>query len=236
MQRSRAERSFSLALCLFAVVLALHVFLQSSFFRLEHLVIEGTDDLSAGDFLALTGVEYGQNLYDMNLPELEERVKELPFVLSVHIQRRLPGSLKVSVTERLPVAAVVAGGHFWLVDKEGHVIGPKAPTESFLVVTGPDIPSRLEPGEVIDSPALRTAFTLAGELPAHLQLELAEIQCAAGGGLYLLTRDGVMVRFGSLAQSEEKCAVLYQLLRHITANKEKPHLIDISNPAMPAVR
>ena len=67
------------------------------------------------------GVEPGENLYALDLKKVLESVESEPIISRAVVKRELPGTLKIVVNERTPIARLGrdARGMNWLVDDEG---------------------------------------------------------------------------------------------------------------------
>lgn len=91
---------------------------QLDFFRLRSVEVVGVQYLSAGEVVRRLQVDTLASVW-MDLDPLVRRVERHPQVRAVDIQRRLPGTLVVRVTENLPVALVPASGGFRAVDGAG---------------------------------------------------------------------------------------------------------------------
>jgi cell division protein FtsQ len=69
----------------------------------------------------------GMNLFQIDLGALQREFQSLPWVADVAIEKQLPGTLKVHVTEREPVALLVENGKLLYVDREARPFARLAP-------------------------------------------------------------------------------------------------------------
>jgi cell division protein FtsQ len=65
----------------------------------------------------------GRNIFSVNLYEIERMAMLDPWVRAASVKRVLPGTIRVRVVERIPVAVALIDGVAHLVDGEGYVIG-----------------------------------------------------------------------------------------------------------------
>ena len=89
-----------------------------AFFHLRKVVVEGTKYLSPDTVVARLRVDTLHSVFD-DVPPLEMRIRVLPQVADVEIQRRLPGTLVVRIRENLPVAFVPGAHGLEPVDSAG---------------------------------------------------------------------------------------------------------------------
>ena len=110
-----------------AVVLA--VFLGISvFFNVDaqKASISGCEKYSTEQIWAASGIKDGENLLTIGIPQAAAKImKELPYIQSVRIGVKLPGTVFIEVVESKVVYAVQAQDQsWWLVNSEGKVVDP----------------------------------------------------------------------------------------------------------------
>jgi cell division protein FtsQ len=89
-----------------------------AFFHVRKIVVEGTRYLSPDSVVARMAVDTLRSVFD-DTPPLTERVRSLPQVADVKISRRLPGTLVVTVREKIPVALAPGAQGLEPVDSSG---------------------------------------------------------------------------------------------------------------------
>ncbi len=88
------------------------------FFRVRRVEIDGARYVSPDEIVSRLRIDTAQSLFD-DVGPLEKRVREHPSVRDVRIERKLPGTLLVRITENLPVALVQAANGLVAVDATG---------------------------------------------------------------------------------------------------------------------
>ena len=112
------------------------------FFRVESVVVEGNDRYSEEMVLTVAKVELGSNLVLMPKEQIAQRLQdELPYLDQVKIQKRLPTTLKIVVTETLPMAVVASGEDLWVMDAKGKLLekADEAMALEFIEVEGLEV-------------------------------------------------------------------------------------------------
>jgi cell division protein FtsQ len=122
-----------------------------SYFHVRKIEIRGVRYLQPDDVVARLRVDTLRSIVDGVAP-LEARLRSHPQVADVHITRRFPGTLIVTITENMPVALVPRGDGLQPFDSAGNAL-PIDPSRANL-----DLPVLTVP----NSGALR----LIGELRA----------------------------------------------------------------------
>ena len=153
----------------------------------------------AASVRAAAEVEPGAALLLVPTGTVEERVEELPWVAEARATRELPGTLRITVTERPPVGfATRADGTVAIVDATGIVteVAASAPAGLPELVTRAAPP---RPGKVV-APA--ASARVAGTL-GPLAGRVTRISVDRGEAALTLT-DARVVRLGDLTRLDEK--------------------------------
>ncbi len=235
MRRTRAERGFSIALGMFVCVLAAHLFIQSPFFRIRTITVQGAVSLPETAIVALTRIQPGMYIFDVDLGAAEQHILAEPRFAAARVRRLLPAHIDIRVEERRPVAQLAVAGTLWLLDETGYILGENSAGLSLPVIVVAEATGAVRPGEMLSPPALRAAAGLAADLPAGLLAGITEIRAGAVDNLELITGDGLVIRFGSWSDVQLKANVALSLLEQLQGKKALPRCIDISRPESPVV-
>src|ERR1700726_1791985 len=89
----------------------------------DDVEVEGRPPADPATILAAPGAHAGTPILAVNPARAKEQLEALPWVRSAAIERRLPGTLRVHLVERKPLAVWQHdGGKFELIDRDGAVI------------------------------------------------------------------------------------------------------------------
>jgi len=97
-----------------------------AFFRIRRVELVGAHYLTAPEVARALAIPRGQSIFD-GTGALLARVRVLPGVAEAHIERRLPGTVRVVIREAEPVALAERAGRLVLVDAAGRTL-PFDPT------------------------------------------------------------------------------------------------------------
>lgn len=75
-------------------------------FVLRHLDFESNGHMSAEEAAQIAGINLSESIFKVDIDVAEQRLRELPEVVSAEVERRLYDTIKVRVVERVPVAWV----------------------------------------------------------------------------------------------------------------------------------
>ena len=227
--RRPADRRRRLVVGLGAAVLVLAVaawvVLASPLLSVRTVQVDGVSTLTGDEVVAAAGIAAGTPLVRVDTTAAAARVGGLPQVASAEVTRGWPGTVVVTVVERVPVAVVQTAGQRRLVDAGGVV---------FETVTGP-APDGVVPLEVStpgpEDAATRAALGAVTALPAEVRAQLTGVTARTADDVTLTLTDGRSVRWGNADLTDRKARVLGALLQQVDAGAIEPGaLLDVSTP------
>ncbi len=214
---------------------ALNTFVyQNADFAIQQIDV-ATDGVIAPEQLRRwTGVKPGANLIALDLAAVKRNLELVSVVETVSVERVLPRTLKVRVTEREPVAQVnvphtdATGGivvSVYQLDADGVVIQPLDPRLSVvpLARVNPSLPVivglnvlQLQPGRRVELPEVRAALQLISafdQSPMAGLVDLRRVDVTAPGVVIATTGQGSEITFGldNLDQQLRRWRGIYDL-------------------------
>jgi cell division protein FtsQ len=185
--------------------------------------VVGTSIVPVDEVLDAAAIRRGTPLARVDTAAVHARVAALPPVGRVEVNRDLPGTVVITVTERTPVAVVGRSDGLWLIDAAGvpYTVATSRPAGLALLripAPGPDDPSTQAALTVLRAlpPALRDPMAvLAADAPARIRLEFA---------------DGRVIIWGDATENEAKVKVAVVLIARPGTT------IDVSAPTLVTIR
>jgi cell division septal protein FtsQ len=151
---------------------------ENKSFAIQQIDVQTDGVISMDQLRRWSRVTPGRNLFALDLAQVKQNLEMAPMVKSVSIERVLPGTLRIRVTEREPVAQVNVlrprdGGGIeqviFQLDADGYVIQPLDPRQRAVplgqgedqlpVIAGVNA-SDLQAGRRVDSPQVQCALKL----------------------------------------------------------------------------
>jgi len=137
---------------------------RSALLDLDHVRVEGIGTVSAASIRETIRSPRGTPLMDLDLQTIEAEVAALPWVESVDASREWPGTLRLDVVERVPVAAIPDGDDsFVLLDAQGVAMATAAGTPSLPVIASAAT-GQLGSVQSVGIPALAVVAELTDDL------------------------------------------------------------------------
>jgi len=206
-------------------------------FAVSNVEIEGTERLGREDVLGAAGVEKGQNLFVLDLEAAEKKLLQSPWISSARLTRKLPGTVRIEVSERNAVALAILGESTFLVDEEGYPfkkMGLGDPHD-LPVVTGVSLAAlakdrRAELNRLRESLGLLRTYEkmgVASGLPAQ-EVHLDE----TGRAVLLVGQEGTALHLGA-SPWKQKLLRGERVLKKTTKSGGKPAVLFLDNEAHP---
>ena len=205
---------------------------RSPLLDIDEVRATGAERTQLDELIASGGLEYGTPMTDVDPATAASRITRLPWVRTARVERRWPGSVVVTVTERQPVAGLSQPDGRWvLVDADARVL---------VVIDGPpaglphihdagDLPG---PGEVLE-PDLEEAVAAAAALPESLKRVVGGVNLR-GDGVELALTEGGVIRLGDPGrQLAEKLRAAATVLKRVGV--EGIGVLDVTVPRAPVL-
>lgn len=189
---------------------------QNKSFAIQQVEIETDGVISAEQLRRWSKVRTGQNLLALDLAQVKRDLELVPSVKAVALERILPSTLRIRVTEREPIAQVNVPRpkddqlefSVFHIDSEGCVILPLDPRQRSIPLHGGDdeLPllsginfSELQPGRKIDSAQINAALKLIQDFQSSSManlVDLKRIDVSSVPVLIATTAQGSEITFG----------------------------------------
>ena len=100
----------------------------SSGLQLQTIEVQGRAHTSKDVLMAVSELTLGQPMLTISLPELHDRLSTIGWVKDVAIERRMPSTIRVILTERVPMALLQTEAGHRVIDKDGEIISGADPS------------------------------------------------------------------------------------------------------------
>ncbi|MEX2297375.1 MAG: cell division protein FtsQ/DivIB [Dongiaceae bacterium] len=130
--------------------------------RIDRVTVEGRHETPAEVLIAAVEHEAGEPIFAVDAEALRLRLEELPWIRRAMVERLLPGEIRLTIEERVPMALWQRDGRYHLVDRYGDTM-PVADVSKYtgmIVLTGTDAPANAQ--------ALLALLALEPELGARV--------------------------------------------------------------------
>ncbi len=152
--------------------------LHSGLTDLDRIEVRGAARTDPARVVEASGLVRGQALVSLAPAATATAVEDLPWVATARVARDWPATVVITVTERVPAAAVLDGDGWVLVDDRGRVLERTDALPPGLVVVESATPPGAPGTTFARSPAL---VAVARQIPAALRPAVAAVRLGGPG-------------------------------------------------------
>lgn len=178
-----------------------------------------------------TQPDVGTSLLAIDGAALEDRIRTLPSIAGVSVDRAFPHSLVIKVAVERTVAVARRGHTSWVVTASGKVVREietgSEPTLPRLWLTR-DVPVRL--GGTLPETYTTETKVFAALHDAHFRRRAKGVRMDENGEMTIVMRNGPEIRLGEPTDIRLKLAVATQIFRHV---QPETLYLDVSIPERP---
>ncbi len=215
---------------------------QNPAFAIREVEVQTDGVIAAAELRRWANLKPGDNLLALDLVRVKRDLERIPFIATVSVERILPRTLRLRVTEREAVARIdgaqtQAGGgvkvRVFHLDSEGYVLPPMTPRQRakptvptddvFPVLTGVNL-ANLQLGQRLDSAPVAAGLRLIlefGNSPMAGLVDLRQIDVSAPDVLVVTTGQGSEVTFSlnDLDRQLRRWREIYEKLPQVKTNR-----------------
>lgn len=168
----------------------------------------------------------GKRMDEVKLSEIETAVGKMNYVGRVVVTKELPGTIRINIEERVPVALAWIGDDLRLIDNNGYVLNYERKAledERFPMLSGfkkvrklPNGARQLDSAEVCDAIELLKAVRQTD----YARIVLSEVNVSSPSKMYALTSEGhTRFIFGDGGEYDRKLSYLETFWKEVVAKK-----------------
>jgi POTRA domain, FtsQ-type len=192
-ERTRRRRRRLVVAAVVAVLAATAWFVtHGPFLDVDRIAAVGTPNVPVSQVVETAGIRSGQHLVEVDEGAARARLRALPWVADAKVSVGWDGTARLSVTERVPVVAVVDGPNRWtLADAKGRALASVgAVPPGVIPVAGV---ASVAPGTTFGS-GLDAPLDLVARLTPGLRTRVASIVVGKDGAIGMtLDPEGVVL-------------------------------------------
>lgn len=201
-------------------------FFSNPAYNLCELELELDGVMTTEDFLAETGIQNGDNIFRIDIASIDTKLRGIPMVENVYIERIMPDRVEVKLTRRTPVAWVSKGANssaeydpssMTLVDDSGFLMKPRILQQEYHqlpIIYGVKV-DEIQEGSLLDGDDLKNALSLLREARSQTKslLLIRSLNISKGYCIDALTDQNTRVKFAS-GDFPTQLLKLQRLLEH----------------------
>lgn len=190
-------------------------------FAVRTIEVAGAIHTSRAELDAVTARYIGMNLFKIDIASVQHDLRALPWVNRVAIEKKLPATLRISLSEREPAALAPLGGELRYVDDHGIAFAPLTPA-----VGDPDLPLIVATSEG----DLARVVVLLNELKQRdpaVYSRISQVRPVAPDGFAIFDRELGAVIYANRENISEKWRALYGIVQSENLSRGQVEYADL---------
>lgn len=228
-QRQEPPKIFVLFLIALSIMIAGFLFINSAFFSIGSIVVDGNKYISSDDIIRIAGIDGNLNIFRMNTGELKKRLLCDLRIENVEISRKFPATIVINVKERQPLAYVANSYGFVEIDQQGIVLSAFKTLHKINVpmITGASL-GDIYVGDKVDMPEVMNILPYLASLDETTLNQISEVNVGSQERILAYTLSSVHIRIGNTEQLAAKAKMTNQILKEIKDKQTAVEYIDLT--------
>ena len=142
MEKKRKRRNKKIKKILKIVVLLLIIIggttfaMVSPIFNIKDIKVLNNEKIASDTIISLSGLTSSQNIFRFSNSQVENQIKENPYIETVTINRKLPSTIEIEVTEREHDYSVSFMGKYAYLNKQGYILEISDDSQGKVIIYG----------------------------------------------------------------------------------------------------
>jgi cell division protein FtsQ len=209
-------------------------------FELRTLEVTGLSHLTRRQVVSLSGVAQDENVLWLSAGAVASRLeRSSPWIASAAVSRSLPGTVRIEIVEREPIAAVADGARWLLVAADGVVLQETRKDPGLPLIEGALAPPAGRPGGQglsvgRSDPGLAAGARVLAAMGERLRSRIEAVVTGNEGVVVLRLRTGTRVLYGEATEATAKARTLGAVLRWADDTGATLERLDLRAPRAPS--
>jgi cell division protein FtsQ len=199
--------------------------LHQSYFRVQHVTIDGLHHETSSSVLAASGLMSHPSMISVNDAEIKTNLSSFTWINSVNVAKHWPNTIVITVHESIAVAVAYTNKHVLeYVDDKGRALGP-APTSANLPTLDYLLPKNVAwPYQGLG----RGAAYVASLLPRAFSAQVSRVTEDASGDVTLKMTTPLTFVLGPATDLHAKFVAIASVIAHSTL--DPGDVVDVTVP------
>jgi cell division protein FtsQ len=212
-----------------AAVFAGYLFVNSVYFKVGVVRVEGNKYISEEDIYHIADIPGTMNIFRLNTADIKKRLTNDLRVASAEVTREFPSTIVIKIEERKPLAYIAGGYGFFELDKQGVILSVFKNLRELRVpmITGLKLGNSLV-GDKTEDAGTKKVLEYLAALDEKTLNELSEVSIKAPDQIVVYTVKSLQIRLGSTERLAEKAQLTQKILSEVTEKNLAIDYIDLN--------
>ncbi|MCR5440012.1 cell division protein FtsQ [Selenomonas sp. WCT3] len=206
--------------------------IYSPLFTFQRLILNGNAYLSSDDVMDIGRIQKGRPLFQLKTDEITQNLMHDLRIESAVVRRRLPDTIEIDITERVPVATAICDYGYIDFDRQGKVIHSYRSLHKMPIplITGTTLHD-LYIGDDNKDERVAQILMFLQRLNADALNQISEINMTNPEQITAYTTNSVQIRLGNMDRMEEKAKLTQEFLDNLPNSRHPIEYVDFSYTA-----
>jgi cell division protein FtsQ len=222
-RRQRANRLLIGYIALFFMLILCIIYFQSPLSNIAKIEVQGNEHLADEQIIQLSGLTRNKSFWKVKNEDVEKKVGKHPEIKNVHVQKRFPNKIVITVEERKRIAYVFDKQKFFPILENGRVL---TSTKEKIIASDAPILMGWKKGEEIQEMAAQLA-----KLPDSILNLISEIHHTPRSSdrlhITVYMNDGFEVS-ATVRNFAEKIVLYPSIVSHLDSNRKGVLHLEVS--------
>lgn len=235
-RKTLSHRKFVALLLVFLSLIAGFLFINSPYFTVGTVVVEGAKYVSTDEVYRIAGIPDQINIFRLNTADIQRRLSNDLRLTDVVVSRKIPATIIIKLNERQPLAYIASGYGFVQVDRQGVVLAAFKNLKQVNVplITGIRL-GNVYVGDSVENGQIKNILTYLAALDEATLNQLSEVNIKSPEQLVAYTIKSIALRIGSTERLSEKAKLTADIIQEINNKKLNVEYVDL-NYASPYIK
>lgn len=210
----------------------LAIIIYSPLFTLQRVDLKGNNYLQEADIMQIARLQKGKPLFSLETSEVTQNLLHDLRIESAVVKRRIPDTLEITISERVPVATVASDYGYLDFDRQGKVIASYYSLKKMPIpmITGV-VMRDLYIGDDNDNATVKQLLEFLQQLDENTLNQISEINISNPDNVVAYTVSSVQIRLGKLERLDEKAKLTKEFIANLKDNPHEIEYVDFSYKA-----
>ncbi|WP_422486533.1 cell division protein FtsQ/DivIB [Gudongella sp. DL1XJH-153] len=221
------------------LVLSLLIFwsLRTKLLQIKAIQVDGNSKITTEEIVEVSEIGHGDSIIKTKVGKAEESIVQLPYIDTVEIKRKFPGTIEILVQERVPYMQFEYNYSYAVIDSQAVLL-------EYSIRRNSDIPlvkgfdwEQLKPGEEVLNNGIGNKLQdmFNDEEMEKIVLNFREIVYDEENNIKINLFNGVIVEFGPLHNVKYKLKVLQEIIEDVEEKNIPTKMIIMNKGEHPIV-
>lgn len=226
--RRRSPRRLLRGLLFLAVCAAVvAVLVYSPLFTLQRVIVNGNQYLSREEIMEIARIHIGRPLFQLQTDAVTRNLTRDLRIESASVRRRMPDTVEIDMTERVPVATAACDYGYVDLDRQGKVIAGYRTLKRMPIplITGVVLHD-LYIGDDNTDETVGAVLVFLQKINPEALNRISEIHIGNPEEIVAYTTDSVQIRLGNMDRLDEKAKLTQDFLEDLEHAKYPVEYVD----------